>query len=61
MNKQEFSASSWRSNQGYTKMHGQPTIKIPHYLQWLRNLVHQVGDQTKVILRCTVNQPSKPK
>jgi hypothetical protein len=27
--KQEFSASSWRSNQGYTKMlHGQPTIKI---------------------------------
>jgi hypothetical protein len=21
--------------------------------------VHQVGDQTKVILRCTVNQPSK--
>ena len=28
MNKQEFSASSWRSNQGYTKMHGQPTIKI---------------------------------
>jgi hypothetical protein len=28
MNKQEFSGSSWRSNQGYTKMHGQPTIKI---------------------------------
>jgi len=27
MNKQEFSASSWRSNQGYTKMYGQPTIK----------------------------------
>ena len=27
MNKQEFSASSWGSNQGYTKMHGQPTIK----------------------------------
>jgi hypothetical protein len=27
VNKQEFSASSWRSNQGYTKMHGQPTIK----------------------------------
>jgi len=21
--------------------------------------VHQVGDQTKVILRCTVNQPSR--
>jgi len=28
LNKQEFSASSWRSNQGYTKMHGQPTIRI---------------------------------
>jgi len=28
VNKQEFSASSWRSDQGYTKMHGQPTIKI---------------------------------
>jgi len=28
VNKQEFSASSWRSNKGYTKMHGQPTIKI---------------------------------
>ena len=28
VNKQEFNASSWRSNQGYTKMHGQPTIKI---------------------------------
>jgi len=28
VNKQEFSASSWRSNQDYTKMHGQPTIKI---------------------------------
>jgi hypothetical protein len=28
LNKQEFSASSWRSNQGYSKMHGQPTIKI---------------------------------
>ena len=27
-NKQEFSASSWRSNQGYTKIHGQPTVKI---------------------------------
>jgi len=27
VNKQEFSASSWRSNQGYTKMHGQLTIK----------------------------------
>ena len=28
VNEQEFSASSWRSNQGYTKKHGQPTIKI---------------------------------
>jgi len=27
VNKQEFSESSWRTNQGYTKMHGQPTIK----------------------------------
>jgi len=27
VNKQEFRASSWRSNQGSTKMHGQPTIK----------------------------------
>ena len=25
VNKQEFSLSSRRSNQGYTKMHGQPT------------------------------------
>jgi hypothetical protein len=28
VNKQEFSTSSWRSNQGYTKMYSQPTIKI---------------------------------
>jgi len=28
VNKQEFIASSWRSNQGFTKMHGQPVIKI---------------------------------
>jgi len=27
VNKQEFGASIWRSSQGYTKMHGQPTIK----------------------------------
>jgi hypothetical protein len=26
-----------------------------------KNLVHQFGDQTKVIPRCTVNQPSRPK
>jgi len=27
---------------------------------WInKNLVHQVADQTKVILRCTVNQPSR--
>ena len=24
-----------------------------------KNLVHQVGDQARVILRCTVNQPSR--
>jgi len=30
VNKQEFCASSWRSNQGYTMMHGQPIIKIFH-------------------------------
>jgi hypothetical protein len=28
VNKQEFCASSWRSNQGYTMMHGQPIIKM---------------------------------
>jgi len=27
VNKQEFSVSSWRSNQGYNNMHGQPIIK----------------------------------
>ena len=27
VNKQEFCASGWRSNQGYTMMHGQPIIK----------------------------------
>jgi len=31
VNKQEFSASSWRSNQGYTTMHGQPTIKMASF------------------------------
>jgi hypothetical protein len=30
------------------------------YYMWInKNLVHQVGDQNKVILRCTVNQPSR--
>jgi len=30
------------------------------YYMWInKNLVHQVGDQTKVIIRCTVNQPSR--
>jgi hypothetical protein len=30
------------------------------YYMWInKNLVHQVGDQTKVMLRCTVNQPSR--
>jgi hypothetical protein len=28
LNKQELCASSWRSNQGYTMMHGQPIIII---------------------------------
>jgi len=28
VNKQEFCASSWRLDQGYTMMHGQPIIKI---------------------------------
>jgi len=28
VNKQKFSASSWRSNQDYTKMHGQLTINV---------------------------------
>jgi len=28
VNKQEFSALSWRSNQGYNKMHCQPTIQM---------------------------------
>jgi len=39
VNKQEFSASSWRSNQGYTKMHGQPTIKIKKYVSYIRFFV----------------------
>jgi hypothetical protein len=30
-----------------------------YYMRINKNLVHQVGDQTKVILRCTVNQPSR--
>ena len=30
-----------------------------YYMSINKNLVHQVGDQTKVILRCTVNQPSR--
>jgi uncharacterized Fe-S cluster-containing radical SAM superfamily protein len=29
-----------------------------YYMGINKNLVHQVGDQTKVILRCTVKQPS---
>ena len=35
VNKQEFCASSWRSNQGYTMMHVQPIIKINCY-SWPR-------------------------
>jgi len=41
VNKQEFSASSWRSNQGYTKMHGQPIIKTHFSVyrsQWFPSL-----------------------
>jgi hypothetical protein len=34
VNKQEFSASSWRPNQGYTEMQGQPTIKM-YFLVYL--------------------------
>jgi hypothetical protein len=30
-----------------------------YYILINKNLVHQVGDQTKVILRCTVNQESR--
>jgi len=30
-----------------------------YYMQINKNFVHQVGDQTKVILRCTVNQSSR--
>jgi len=37
VNEQEFSASSWRSNQRYTKMHGQPTIKI-----WMQHVSVEV-------------------
>jgi len=33
VNKREFGALGWRSNQGYTTMHGQATIKI--YCVWL--------------------------
>ena len=40
MNKQEFSASSWRSNQGYTKMHGQPTIKIIDDCCHVKSIIH---------------------
>jgi hypothetical protein len=30
------------------------------YYMWInKNFVHQVGDQTKVILRCPVNQQSR--
>jgi len=50
MNKQEFSASNWKSNQGYTKMLGQPVIKVfcclhleVHHMQfggtWEENLL----------------------
>ena len=39
LNKQEFCASSWRSNQGYTKMlHGQPTINTKIYRMFKKQL-----------------------
>jgi hypothetical protein len=40
VNKQEFNASSWRSNQGYTKMHSQPTLKKTYYCCKFRNQVN---------------------
>jgi hypothetical protein len=43
VNKQEFSASSWRSNHGYTKMHGQPSIKMWNYLLALSLLSFDVN------------------
>ena len=51
VNKQECSASSWRSNQGYTKMHGQPTIKIHkpvaqlYIYHFARNIVYHGGHE----------------
>ena len=40
-NKQEFSASSWRSNQDYTKMHGQTTIKKKIIINYF--FIHSFG------------------
>jgi len=48
VNKQEFSASSWRSNQGYTKMHGQPANKM-HMLQSLFYLTIALHVSGKII------------
>jgi hypothetical protein len=45
----------WRSHNTKT---GEVINKLGH-LGLISNLVHQVGDQTKFILRCTVNQPSR--
>jgi hypothetical protein len=47
VNNQEFSASSWRSIQGYTKMHGQPPIKI-----WERYVVNWIGSEQCTIAGC---------
>jgi len=34
-----ISASSWRSNQGYTKMHGEPNIKIHMICCWSMQVI----------------------
>jgi hypothetical protein len=45
VNKQEFSAPSWRSNQGYTKMHGQPTIKIYSEVVYLQTMINIISEK----------------
>jgi len=47
VNKQEFSASCWRWNQGYTKMHGQPTIKTGTVVNSL--LIHSTPPTERTI------------
>jgi hypothetical protein len=55
VNKQEFNASSWRSDQGYTKMHGQPTIKV---YRLIKNIFEMLKEQSKrdQILRQLLSQ-----